>query len=98
MATIEPATGQVFLHKHKASDIKGIVDSSDSQLSCFEQTAHGFSVLNALYHDGSQWQLAQSDNSTTLGLYVVIEVPDANTFIRSRKPYSINLSTTTGIL
>lgn len=44
------------------------------------QTAHGFSVLDAIYHDGTEWVLAQANNEDTLAEYVVTEVTDVNNF------------------
>jgi microcystin-dependent protein len=38
------------------------------------QVAHGFSVLTPIYHDGTQWQMAQANASNTLATYVVTEV------------------------
>lgn len=35
------------------------------------QTAHGFSVLNPIYHDGTIWRKAQANTNTTLATYVV---------------------------
>ena len=46
-----------------------------------EQTSHGFSVGNGIYHNGTQWVLGQADDPDTLAYYAVVEVSDANTFI-----------------
>lgn len=45
------------------------------------QNAHGFSVLDGVYHDGAIWQKAQADNGATLAQFVVVEVPTAGSFI-----------------
>ena len=42
--------------------------------------SHGFSVGNAVYFDGTDYQLADSSASTTLGTGVVSKVVDADTF------------------
>lgn len=47
----------------------------------FTQIAHGFNVLDAIYHNGTDWQLAKADSATTASIGVITEVPTANTFI-----------------
>lgn len=44
------------------------------------QTGHGFSVLDALSHDGANFIAAQSDNASTLGYWLVYEVIDVDNF------------------
>lgn len=48
------------------------------------QAAHGFSVLDAIYHNGTNWVLAQADDAATLAEYVVTEVPDVNNFVAGK--------------
>jgi len=45
------------------------------------QTAHGFSVLDAIYHDGTSWEKAQANDAETLAEYVVTEVTDVDNFV-----------------
>ena len=45
------------------------------------QAAHGFAVGNGIYHNGTTWVKAQANDAATLAYHVVVEVPDANTFI-----------------
>lgn len=47
------------------------------------QTAHGFSVFDAIYFDGTDWQKAQADNILTLGTNVVSAVADVDNFTRT---------------
>lgn len=44
------------------------------------QTAHGFSVLDAIRYTGSAWTEAQANDEDTTALGVVTEVVNANTF------------------
>jgi hypothetical protein len=44
------------------------------------QTSHGFNVGNALYYNGSSYLNASSNNSDTLGMFIVSEVVDADNF------------------
>lgn len=44
------------------------------------QVAHGLSVQDAIYFDGTNWIKAQADALTTLGIGVVQAVADANNF------------------
>jgi hypothetical protein len=45
------------------------------------QTTHGFAVGEGIYHNGTNWVKGQANASGTLAYHVVVEVPDANTFI-----------------
>jgi hypothetical protein len=44
------------------------------------QVAHGLSVQDAIYFDGTNWLLAQADALTTLGVGVVSAVKDVDNF------------------
>lgn len=44
------------------------------------QVGHGFSVLDALSHDGSTYIAAQADDGATLGYWLVVEVLDVDNF------------------
>jgi len=44
------------------------------------QNSHGFGVGNALYYNGSNYLNASSNNSDTLGMFIVSEVVDTNNF------------------
>jgi hypothetical protein len=46
------------------------------------QSSHGFSVGDAIYFDGSTetYELAQADDATTLGAFIVSAVANTNTF------------------
>lgn len=48
------------------------------------QTAHGFSLLDPIYHDGSDWLLADTASEETLADYVVTEVVDVDNFVASK--------------
>ena len=56
------------------------------------QTAHGFSVANAIYYTGSVWAKAKADSTSTLGIAIVTSVTDANTFTLSISGYITGLS------
>jgi hypothetical protein len=45
------------------------------------QVAHGFSVGDGIYHNGSSWVQAQADAEATLAYYVVNEVKDVDNFV-----------------
>ena len=44
------------------------------------QSSHGFSVKDAIRHNGSAWVKAQANATTTLALGIVTAVPDSNNF------------------
>ncbi len=44
------------------------------------QNLHGFSVGNAIYFDGSNWLKAKADHEDTLGIGIVSDVDNTNTF------------------
>lgn len=54
--------------------------SGESLSFSVTQSSHGFSVGEVLYFDGSSYALAQADDGTTLGIFLVSSVADANTF------------------
>jgi hypothetical protein len=60
------------------------VDAGGGQVTGFSkqvsQASHGFSVLDAVYHNGTTWVAAQADDPDTLGFGIVVAVSDANTF------------------
>ena len=51
------------------------------------QTSHGFSVLDVIYSNTGTWVKAKADNPETLGLGIVTEVVDGNTFKASLSGY-----------
>jgi hypothetical protein len=46
------------------------------------QANHNFSIFDAIYFDGTIWQLAISNSLLTVGTNVVSSIKDDNTFIR----------------
>lgn len=44
------------------------------------QVSHGFNVPDPIYHNGTDWQLAQANAADTLAEYVVVEVFDDDNF------------------
>lgn len=48
------------------------------------QIAHGFSVLEPIYHNGTSWLKAQANDVETLAEYVVTEVTDVDNFIANK--------------
>jgi hypothetical protein len=62
--------------------------------TCFKviQSSHGFSVGNAIYHSGSAFVKAKADNPDTLGLFIVSQVLDTNTFIAVSNGYISGLT------
>jgi len=63
---------------------KAYVDSQSHSAIGKNQTAHGFSVLDAIYHNGTIWVKAQANSSDTLAEYLITEVIDANNFIAAK--------------
>src|SRR5574337_803908 len=53
--------------------------SSNSTLNVV-QTAHGFSVGQAIYYTGTAWALAEANSTATLAIGIVSTVADANDF------------------
>ena len=45
------------------------------------QSTHGFSLGDGIYHNGTSWQAGLADDADTLATYVVIQVVDANNFV-----------------
>jgi hypothetical protein len=45
------------------------------------QVAHGFALLDAIYHDGLIWTKAQANDAETLAQYVVTDIVDADNFV-----------------
>lgn len=60
------------LNKHKATSSITVA-----------QPGHGFAVMNALYISGSTYAKALANDRNTLGVMVVTEVIDANSFVLS---------------
>lgn len=58
------------------------------------QSSHGFSVGDVIYFDGSSYATAQADDATTLGVFLVSAVADANTFTAT---FSGKISGLTGL-
>jgi len=48
------------------------------------QVAHGFGILDAIYHDGSIWQKAQANDPDTLAEYVITDVIDVDNFTANK--------------
>lgn len=63
---------------------KDYVDSQSHSAIGKNQVAHGFVVLDAIYHNGTSWVKAQSDSPNTLADYVVSEVIDVDNFIAAK--------------
>lgn len=57
----------------------GTGSSKVSNSAAFTQAAHGFSVGNAVYFDGT-WHKAKADATTTLCEGIVVEVADVDNF------------------
>jgi len=61
-----------------------IGDLSQCEWFKVTQVAHGFSALNSIYHNGTQWGKAFASAATTLATHVVGLVLNADTFIAVR--------------
>lgn len=48
------------------------------------QVTHGFSLLDAIYHNGTIWVKAQANSGATLAMFVVTEVIDVDNFKASK--------------
>ena len=60
------------------------VDSTNTEF-LVTQTAHGFTVGQALYNGPSGWALARNNATATLGTDLVAQVIDTNTFRRAKE-------------
>ena len=58
------------------------------------QSSHGFAVGDVVYYDGSGYTKAQADADDTLGLFIVSDVANTNTFTSS---FSGKISGLTGL-
>jgi len=58
-----------------------VVITENSTVIEVTQPSHGFSIGNALYFDGTDWQLAQSDDIETLGIGIVSKTKGTDIFI-----------------
>jgi hypothetical protein len=54
--------------------------SGEAIQSEVSQASHGFSALDAIYHNGTSWVAAQADDEATVATHVVSSVLDVNTF------------------
>ena len=68
--TLPDKTGTIAL-------ISDLTEFSDREIT---QSSHGFTFGTALYFDGSVFVKAKADAANTLGLFLVSEVIDSNTF------------------
>jgi hypothetical protein len=75
-----PEDGQVLTY-NLANLRWEAVDASGGSSYEIVQAAHGLSVGEGIYHNGTSFVKAQSDSSATLAYYVVIQVIDAGTFV-----------------
>jgi len=60
---------------------KFVVDNNESTKFNVNQSTHGLSVLDAIYHNGTIYTEAQADDAETLGMLIVTEVIDTNNFV-----------------
>ena len=60
-------------------DLSGAIDNTYISITV-TQAGHGFSVLDAIYNNAGTWTKAQANDADTLGVAIVTDVIDANTF------------------
>lgn len=63
--------------------INNVGGGGGSLTETVEQLNHGFISLNAIYHDGTNWNKAKADNQATLGTHIVVSVVDTNKFVKA---------------
>lgn len=78
-ATADGLNGQVLV-TNGAGQLSWADNGADSVTMEINQTAHGFSVGQALYFDGTSYNLADASDEAKIGLFVVSEVVDADNF------------------
>jgi hypothetical protein len=81
--TSKDYTGTITLNNETGEFVfdPPLSDSSSSGTSfTVSKASHGFSVLDPLYHDGSDFVLANASDSDTLGLWIVTSVTSDDTF------------------
>ena len=61
-----------------------LLTMSASEWFVVSQTTHGFSALDPIYHNGTNWQLAKSDAEATLATHIVGRALSADQFIAVR--------------
>lgn len=64
-------SGDAVNKQYVDAQLTGI--SSDEVKFDVTMSGHSFSTLNALYHDGSNWALAQADDPETLATHVIVD-------------------------
>ena len=78
-----PQVGQVWT----ATDTNGSgywADPGGASTIEINQVAHGFSVGDGIYHNGTSWAQGQANDATTLATFCVAEVIDADNFIAAQ--------------
>ncbi len=65
------------------ADIASWAETAQSSrtLERVTQTAHGFSVKQPVYHDGTNWKAAQANADATVAQAIITQVVDTNTFV-----------------
>lgn len=76
------ANNPVILNSTNAGTQTKSANSGNTE-SKITQGSHGFSVLDCVRHDGTQWTKARADSQQTVAHGVVVEVIDTDTFILS---------------
>jgi hypothetical protein len=64
--------------------LEDIGGSSAGTTFTVSQPAHGFNVMQPIYHDGTEFKLANASSANTLGIWVVIEVTSDNAFVAAQ--------------
>lgn len=68
----------------EATGLKWVDPSAGGTAITKNQITHGFSLLDAIYHNGTIWVKAQADDGDTLAEYVVSEVVDVDNFTANK--------------
>ncbi len=92
-----PASTDGYFLTCKSSEATGLkyVENPDTSRQGFAQTAHGFTVGQAIYWDGSLWALAVSSAQATIGVGIVCEVINADAFVVQYSGKIFNMPTLT---
>lgn len=85
-APVSPDIGEIYLstdgnHYRWDGDTWRNLASGGATTFEINQTSHGFSLGNGIYHNGTSWVKAKADDGATLSTAVVVEITDANNFI-----------------
>jgi hypothetical protein len=74
------ATDELKMFQIIANELQPVGGAGGTTIE-IDQVAHGLSVGNGIYHNGTSWVKGQANSGATLATFVVTEVPDVDSFV-----------------